>query len=101
MVGQVMISHWRVADWEDGTTEPGSSGSPLFDADHRIVGQLHGGEASCSYNVNDYYGKFSTSWNNGLSGWLDPNNTGTLVLDGIDAIDIPDPALSYLSLIHI
>jgi len=88
-------SHWRVADWEDGTTEPGSSGSPLFDADHRIVGQLHGGEASCSYNVNDYYGKFSTSWNNGLSGWLDPNNTGTLVLDGIDAIDIPDPALSY------
>ena len=88
-------SHWRVADWEDGTTEPGSSGSPLFDSDHRIVGQLHGGEASCSYNVNDYYGKFSTSWNSGLSTWLDPNNTGTLVLDGIDAIDIPDPELTY------
>jgi len=88
-------SHWRVADWEDGTTEPGSSGSPLYDADHRIVGQLHGGEASCSYNVNDYYGKFSTSWNNGLSTWLDPDNTGTLVLDGTDAVDIPDPALTY------
>ena len=88
-------SHWRVADWEDGTTEPGSSGSPLYDADHRIVGQLHGGEASCSYNVNDYYGKFSTSWNSGLSTWLDPDNTGTLVLDGTDAVDIPDPALTY------
>ena len=56
-------SHWRIADWEDGTTEPGSSGSPLFDNNHRIVGQLHGGEASCSYNVNDYYGKFSTTFN--------------------------------------
>ena len=88
-------SHWRVADWEDGTTEPGSSGSPLYDADHRIVGQLHGGEASCSYNVNDYYGKFSTSWINGLNTWLDPDNTGTLVLDGTDAVDIPDPALTY------
>jgi len=94
-------SHWRVADWEDGTTEPGSSGSPLYDADHHIVGQLHGGEASCSYNVNDYYGKFSSSWDYGtnssnrLVDWLDPDNTGTLVLDGTDALDLPDPALTY------
>ena len=36
-------SHWRVIQWDDGTTEPGSSGSPLFDSlTHRIVGQLHG-----------------------------------------------------------
>ncbi len=94
-------SHWRIADWEDGTTEPGSSGSPLFDSDHRIVGQLHGGQASCSNNVNDYYGKFSYSWNLGgspssrLRDWLDPDNTGTLVLDGIDAVDLPSPELSY------
>ena len=88
-------SHWRVADWEDGTTEPGSSGSPLFDNNHRIVGQLHGGEASCSYNVNDYYGKVSTSWSLGLRDYLDPDNTGLTVLDGIDAIDLPDPELSY------
>lgn len=88
-------SHWRVADWEDGTTEPGSSGSPLFDNNHRIVGQLHGGEASCSYNVNDYYGKVSTSWSLGLSDYLDPDNTGLTVLDGIDAIDLPDPELTF------
>ncbi len=94
-------SHWRVADWEDGTTEPGSSGSPLFDANHHIVGQLHGGEASCSYNVNDYYGKFARSWDygagasNSLVSWLDPDNTGTLVMDGTDALDLPDPALTY------
>lgn len=88
-------SHWRVADWEDGTTEPGSSGSPLFDNNHRIVGQLHGGEANCSWNVNDYYGKVSTSWNLGLSNYLDPDNTGITVLDGMDAIDLPDPELSF------
>ncbi|MBU1706593.1 serine protease, partial [bacterium] len=45
--------HWLIEDWEDGTTEGGSSGSPLFDQNHRIVGQLHGGYASCSYNYED------------------------------------------------
>ena len=84
-------SHWKIASWEDGTTEPGSSGSPLFDNQYRIVGQLHGGQASCSFNFNDYYGKVSTSWNSGgsssqrLKDWLDPDNTGTLLLDSYDS----------------
>ena len=84
-------SHWRVASWEDGTTEPGSSGSPLFDNNYRIVGQLHGGQASCSFNFNDYYGKVSASWDwgnsssNRLKDWLDPEDTGTLVLDSYDS----------------
>ena len=83
-------SHWRVSSWEDGTTEPGSSGSPLFDNNYRIVGQLHGGQASCSFNFNDYYGKVSASWDwgnsssNRLKDWLDPEDTGTLVLDSYD-----------------
>ncbi len=83
-------SHWRIASWEDGTTEPGSSGAPLFDDNYRIVGQLHGGQASCSFNFNDYFGKFSASWDWGngsssrLKNWLDPDNTGTLVLDSYD-----------------
>ncbi|HWR82216.1 MAG TPA: trypsin-like peptidase domain-containing protein [Candidatus Deferrimicrobium sp.] len=84
-------THWRVDDWEDGTTEPGSSGSPLFNTEHRIVGQLHGGYASCSSITSDWYGKFSKSWNYGstastrLKDWLDPDNTGTLLLEGSDA----------------
>ena len=94
-------SHWQIAQWDDGTTEPGSSGSPLFDSNHRIVGQLHGGEASCSYNFNDYFGKVARSWATGgspssrLKDWLDPDNSGALTLDGIDAIDLPDPALAF------
>ena len=37
-------THWRL-NWDEGGTEGGSSGSPLFD-DENIVGQLHGGSES-------------------------------------------------------
>ncbi len=83
-------THWRITQWDDGTTEPGSSGSPLFDENHRVIGQLHGGFASCSSLTSDWYGKFAMSWNSGstpstrLKDWLDPDNTGVLVLDGYD-----------------
>jgi hypothetical protein len=75
-------NHWRIDDWEDGTTEGGSSGSCLWDvATKRCVGQLHGGYASCTSLTSDWYGKFSTSWSGGgtsstsLQPWLDPTNT--------------------------
>ncbi len=80
-------THLRVEDWDVGTTEPGSSGSPLFDQDHRVVGQLHGGDAACGNDLPDWYGRFSTSWSgNGtpetrLSDWLDPVPTGVETLD--------------------
>jgi hypothetical protein len=86
-------SHWRVV-WvqtvtNHGVTEGGSSGSPLINNNHRVIGQLHGGYASCSALTSpDWYGKFSVSWDNStipkrrLSNWLDPNNTGVTILDG-------------------
>ncbi len=83
-------THWRIGNWEDGTTEGGSSGSPLFDQNHRVVGQLHGGYASCTSITADWYGKLSLSWTGGgsasnrLRDWLDPDNTGTTTLDGFD-----------------
>ena len=85
-------SHWEVDNWEDGTTEPGSSGSGLWDPDsHLLVGFLSGGLASCS-NINyDCYGKISEAWDDGSSGaagnlkpWLDPNNTGLTFVEGSD-----------------
>jgi PKD repeat protein len=81
-------SCWRVLNWEDGTTEPGSSGSPLFDQNQRIIGQLYGGTASCSSITHDNYGRFDVSWNgtsssNRLRDWLDPSNT-TVTLNGFD-----------------
>ncbi|MCC6476705.1 carboxypeptidase regulatory-like domain-containing protein [bacterium] len=77
-------THWRIATWEDGTTEGGSSGSPLFDQNHRITGQLHGGYASCSNNVDDYYGKLARSMTAGLRTYLDPSGSGVMTLDGYD-----------------
>ncbi len=83
-------THIRITDWDLGTTEPGSSGSPLFNPDHRIVGQLHGGYAACGNDLSDWYGRLSVSWNGGatssssLKPWLDPGNTGTTVLNGRD-----------------
>jgi len=83
-------SHWKVRDWDQGTTEPGSSGSSLFDQNRRIVGQLHGGWAACGNDLPDYYGKFSMSWDYGSSSstrlrdWLDPINSGPSTLDGME-----------------
>lgn len=84
-------THWRVGPWSgETTTEPGSSGSALFDPDGRLIGQLHGGYAACGNNDPDWYGKFGTSWTGGgtdatrLSNWLDPNNTGAVTVDGYD-----------------
>ncbi len=73
-------THWRIIDWDNGTTEGGSSGSPLFNPSHRIIGQLHGGCAACNNNLSDYFGRFSISWNSSndsrrrLMDWLDSSN---------------------------
>ncbi len=86
----VANSHWKIVRWDDGTTEGGSSGSPLFDQNHRIIGQLHGGYASCTSLTPDWYGKFQMSWAYGsspstrLRDWLDPGNLDVMVLDGVD-----------------
>jgi hypothetical protein len=81
-------THLRVDDWDLGTTEPGSSGSPLFSQEGRVVGQLHGGYAACGNDEPDWYGRFAISWSGGgapqtrLREWLDPLGTGVLVWDG-------------------
>ena len=82
-------SCWRIFNWEDGTTEPGSSGSGLWDQNKRLIGQLYGGDATCTNNVNDYYGRFDLSYpllqtwlgscGNTLNGF-DPN-TPSVTLD--------------------
>ncbi len=81
---------WNILVWDIGTTELGSSGAPLFDRNHFLVGTLVGGEASCANSVNDYYQKISEAWQNyapaneQLKAWLDPEGTGTPFLSGMD-----------------
>lgn len=90
-------SHWRVGSWSDGTTtEPGSSGSPLYDAQFRIIGQLHGGYAACGNTSADWYGNMAVSWDGGgtsstrLSDWLDPAGTNAITVEGYEPGSSPN-----------
>lgn len=95
---------WLIGDWEEGVTEPGSSGSPLFNQNGEIIGQLAGGSAACLSGSNstsnnggiDFYGRLSTSWdfgnnsNSRLKDWLDPNNTGAMALGQYPPLEVFD-----------
>jgi PKD repeat protein len=85
---------WQIF-WTVGSTctEPGSSGSPVYDQNHRIIGQLYGGPSSCgaaASSMNDYFGQVAASWAGGgtsatrLSDWLDPLGTAPQFIDGYD-----------------
>lgn len=83
--------------WELGVTEGGSSGSPLFDQNGRIIGQLFGGAAACNGIIDnddfDVYGRFATSWDTGstaatrLLDWLDPGGTNQTTLDSSPVLE--------------
>lgn len=85
----------RVPFWDLGTTEGGSSGAPLFDDTGLVRGHLFGGLATCNNDTLDIFGYFNSSWTGGatpdtrLSDWLDPCNSGTLTLGGLDQADLP------------
>jgi len=88
--------YWNV-NWSQGTTEPGSSGSPLYDGNHRIVGQLCCGSAACGNDSNDYYGRsLNLSWSGGtsssLGSWLDPLGTNQTTLDTYNPGALPTGA---------
>ncbi|MBN1340942.1 MAG: T9SS type A sorting domain-containing protein, partial [Bacteroidales bacterium] len=110
--GNGLASHWQVT-WSQttngyGVTEPGSSGSPLFDQAGRVIGTLTGGQASCNQpTLPDYYGKFSYHWSsNGtddtlrLLPWLDPVNTGQMTLGGLELF-IPDTMVKETAFIEV
>lgn len=94
-------AHWEIHF--DATTngysiiEGGSSGSPLFNQNKRIVGTLSGSSPDLSCDYPDQfalYGKLSYHWNrysNDASGrmdvWLDPLNSGVKTISGLGSND--------------
>lgn len=107
------ISFWKI-NWMKtsngfSVTEGGSSGSPLLNNNHKVIGQLYGAGScpnpNCSNPSQDIanYGKFSVSWTgNGatdnrrrLKDWLDPLNKNPQTLDGIGAYNLSIFGPSY------
>lgn len=103
-IGRGGDTHWEVGNWEDGTTEPGSSGACLWDSTSGLcVGTLTGGIASCTEIGFDVFGALDIGWEGGgtsgtrLKDWLDPLDTGVTTLAGSwsqqsFALDIEGPA---------
>ncbi len=99
----VKDAHWQVQKWESGTTEGGSSGGGLFDANAELVGTLSGGEAYCGHSVNDYFARLNKMWDylsendQQVAHWLDPDNTGALNISGFDYYSNTSQVLSHLT----
>lgn len=101
-------THLRIGNWELGTTQVGSSGGPLFNADQRIVGVLSGGLAGCASespsddnNEPDWFGRIAPGFRSGdyqgttFADVLDPQNTGTESLGGLpqtEQVDFTAPS---------
>lgn len=89
--GNANTQMWYINQWELGVTEPGSSGSALYNETGHLIGMLSGGSAACSGTSNnggvDFYGRFGVAWDFGgsqssrLREWLDPSNSGVEILD--------------------
>jgi lysyl endopeptidase len=107
-VGNIRLNNntaWRVL-WNSGTTEEGSSGSPLFNQDHRVVGQNYSENQPtyppCNQQTGgNNYGRLDLSWTGGgtppteLSYWLDPSNSGAMTTNTIAVSAMtPLPAMS-------
>ena len=88
-LGQFGSGHWQ-SIFDHGTIEGGSSGSPLFNADHELIGFV---KTALFYDPNACIGpggddnaanvlmpKLSALWGLGLQQYLDPKGTGTMAV---------------------
>ena len=79
---------FNILRWDEGVTEVGSSGAALFNMKKQVIGTLSGGAAYCGSPVDDYFARFAMQWDfssdttKQLKHWLDPLETGTLLLSG-------------------
>ncbi len=82
--------YWRV-NWAEGRTAQGSNGSPLFDSNHRAIGQLCCGDAYCYNDDDDYYGRsFAGAWSV-LGSYLDPDGSNPNGIDTLVPAGSDDP----------
>ncbi|MDB5968456.1 MAG: hypothetical protein JWQ90_906 [Hydrocarboniphaga sp.] len=83
-----LVKSWQV-NWARGVTESGSSGSGLWNQNHRLVGVLSGGNTSCTNTAgNDYFARLEVAYtanaaaSGQLKAWLDPAGSGITGIAG-------------------
>lgn len=75
--------HWKVLATKGFKVEPASSGSPLFNSDHQVIGVCHGGDDKITCNSDDekfrhsVYGKLSDA---NINNKLMKHFTGTKII---------------------
>mgnify|MGYP002152218609 CR=1 FL=1 len=100
------FSHWKVLQWDLGTTEGGSSGSPLMNQNHLIIGTLTGGEATCNHFFNDFFSMIHLAWDaypmpsQQLKYWLDPLGENPSSIRGYDPYAFQSAPEARAGLIH-
>ncbi|MBK9176892.1 MAG: hypothetical protein IPM46_11275 [Flavobacteriales bacterium] len=92
------VPAWR-QNWEVGLMQAVSSGAPLFDQNHRVVGHAYDGAQVCSTatSIPTDCAKFSAAWDGAAASvrmrdWLNPANNLT-VLDGFNPNASPTVSL--------
>ena len=91
-------NQWQVY-WTSGVTEDGSSGSPLFNDEYKIIGYLYGGSSYCSSPyAPDFYSKLSLAYDVGkLQQWLDPADYGIRSVQSLIPESVtPEPDITVL-----
>lgn len=95
--------YWFTGSDNKGVTEQGSSGSALFNADKRVIGQLWAGSSSCTFmSGNDWYGRLYNSWSGSndstrVKNYLDPLGTNVQTLSGMDYNQDPNASIDMAS----
>ena len=81
--------HWSSLPNGNSILYGGSSGSPLYNNEKKVIGQAYAIAGENCSSQSAFYGRFDVSWNsNGsaperkLSTWLDPDSTNVMFLDG-------------------
>lgn len=87
--------HWRATENGHGTTDDGSSGSPLLTSEHKVIGHLGYGNSNCNnLGGESTFRRFDVSWtgydndsiHRKMSCWLDSLGTGEQAIEGLQVI---------------
>lgn len=87
-----------MSTWTSGATEPGSSGSGLFDPNTRLTGMLSGGNGQCGPDGYSIYTRFKSSYTAGnLGQWLNTSGGCSYTLSPTSASFGPEASTGSVS----